>query len=69
MWTKELPKTPGLYWFYGKRFKQDKDDKLYFVRTSEIKNGFILVCEGVFMWESERGNGWFMAIDVPELPN
>jgi len=65
-WSKDLPQKEGFYWFFGEQFKGENPE-LRFVRVWKISNGFAYICEGVSMWESEMGRGFFKEVDLPVI--
>ena len=77
-WTKKFPDRSGHYWFYGYRFGKYFGDpekggtlnkpELCHVKVRECMNGFMVVADGHFMYESEIEQGHFMPIELPEFP-
>lgn len=64
-WSKQWPKEPGLYWFYGLRSfaTETWNPELYVVRAH--RRGPMIVIEGLFEIVC---NGWFQTIESPALP-
>lgn len=67
-WSKKFPTKVGMYWFYGYRFKGEKDKEFTLVKVNKISKGFMYSAEGHFMFESETGEGTFCKVVLPELP-
>jgi len=71
-WNKEYPTNPGMYWFYGYRWKGDKGrgikPSFYLVRAKQGNNCIVYVCEGVFFYNSEVGEGLFTEAILPDNP-
>ena len=67
-WTKEIPTEPGFYWFYGFRFKNDKEQRLLPARVIQISNGTSTLIDGHFGYQSEFGDFQFIKANTPELP-
>lgn len=66
-WNKDWPKTPGDYWFYGKRFDGDDIEFRHF-KVFNISNGTASVCEGNFIFKSEGATGHFQKMVFPTPP-
>jgi hypothetical protein len=62
----EFPKQVGWYWFYGYRWKSDKSVRLSCVRVRKVVNGFMYICDGQFMYESEGAEGKFFKAELPD---
>ena len=68
-WTKELPRAPGLYWFWGYRYKTSVEPEVGILQVFRIRSGFTYVMDGNFVFEDEMSSNFFiMPIDLPELP-
>lgn len=75
MWNNEFPERVGYYWFYGWRFGykkgfQDEYPKpeLHVVKVRRASNGFVYICSGNFMYESD-GVGFWKELPSPCLPD
>lgn len=73
MWTKEVPTTPGYYWFYGKIYgAMQKSDKMEIVRVQQagppekLWTGYIV--NGGFAYRNDFEGGFFQPLQVPEIP-
>jgi len=71
-WTNEFPTKPGWYWFYGYRWGRiscghEEKPELMTVKVSTIKNGFLYVADGQFMFESEVEDAHFKKLDEPTI--
>lgn len=68
-WTDNWPSISGFYWFYGKRFANDTDNRLFMSRVHRKDNGdCIYICDGNFLYKSEGAEGVWKPIEKPELP-
>jgi len=72
-WTKEWPTEPGWYWFCGWRgrwlFNRKTIPHLHTVKvTIAGDNRPIYICDGQFMYRDERPIGFFLPLEMPELP-
>ena len=73
-WSKKWPKKAGNYWFYGYRYGKEScgtpnDPELVFMKVRKISNGFMLIGNGQFMYESEVEEPHFQKAILPELPH
>ena len=64
-WNTEWPKTPGWYWFYG-HFKNN-DSRLIPVHVIQLRDGFMHVGDGCFLYPSEVEGVWQPLLE-PVLP-
>lgn len=69
-WTIEWPSEPGYYWFYGWAFTdRSRDPELHFVKVRGIAQGKLMyVTNGHFLFKQEGGEGYWMPVTLPELP-
>ena len=70
-WTKEWPKTPGSYWFYGWRFGswiKDHDPELSYVEVRKTMNSIAYITSGHLLYKSEGARGFWKKCELPELP-
>lgn len=69
-WQTEWPKTVGEWWFYGWQYgDKQSPPRLHLVRVRKIQNGFMIVGDGRFWYESEGAIGKWMKADMPKLPD
>jgi len=73
-WKRKFPKKAGFYWFYGVRFgntelSKNNKPKLMLVKVRKIRNGFMYIADGHFMYESEEKDYYFQKVEMPELPS
>jgi len=72
-WTTEFPTEEGLYWFYGYRYGKiscgsTNEPELSKVDVHVVKNGFMYIADGQFMYEGDVEQPHFQKITPPELP-
>ena len=72
-WTKQWPKKPGYFWFYGYRYGKvscstANDPELMFVKVRKISDGFMYMANGQFMYKSEVEDAHFQETILPKLP-
>jgi len=75
-WTREWPKKPGFYWFYGYRYgvgtiQFPNDPRLQTVHVGgPTGSGNMIYVDdaGSFMYKSEVKEGWFLPLDLPDPP-
>lgn len=69
-WTREMPTTPGLYWFYGRRFvggrSEDEKDDYYLLRLGP--NPATALLDGHLLFEFSPLEGWFCPATLPPPP-
>lgn len=69
-WSKEIPKEPGFYWFYGDPFSNNprpQDVKIYLIEIRITSSGHpFYICSGAFI--SNKNGLWQKAI-LPEIPS
>lgn len=73
MWTKKWPEEEGYYWFYGYRYGKEscghkRKPEYMVMRCRKISDGFILLGNGQFVYESEPEEAHFLKIELPEPP-
>lgn len=69
-WRSEFPTEPGVYWFWGHRFKGDEEERLLYVTVKSNSSGNIFViANDNFMFKSEVGKGLFAKINLDFLPS
>lgn len=67
-WSKEFPKEPGSYWFYGYGENLGTKEKIHYVEISLTRDGSTIgVSEGQFVYAEESFGRWQKAI-LPALP-
>lgn len=69
-WTREWPNKPGKYWFYGYLYgNKDFKKELCYVEVRKIAQGKLMFqTHGTVIYESEKHDGYFSEIDLPQLP-
>ena len=67
-WTSEWPTKDGWYWFYGRKYGEEKHS-FGTVRVRKISNGIMRVLDGQFMWKAEGHIGFFQPLDFPPIPD
>jgi hypothetical protein len=68
-WEQKLPGAPGLYWFYGYRYRGSETPVLKLLEVRKIRNGYSYVMDGNFLFESEMSHNFFCTpATPPELP-
>ena len=69
-WTKEWPTCSGYYWFYGWCFRdRHRKPELHFVKSRQLTKGTALVTNGHFLYKAEGGDGYWLPVVRPILPN
>lgn len=71
-WSKEWPKEPGFYWFYGFRFQNSKDPELQLARffaSGPDGRQLVGVDRSGFIYDSELGLRRWAKAETPELPD
>jgi hypothetical protein len=66
-WTTDWPTEPGWYWFYGKRYGEEKHS-IGTVEVFNVSNGVMRVLGGAFMYPQEGHVGVFQRIETPVVP-
>jgi len=65
-WSKELPTENGYYWFYGKVFCYEEENRLTIIRVRKVSNGFIYFYGSGGINEKEL-RGRFQRIKEPSI--
>lgn len=69
-WSPKWPVEPGYYWAYfpGRASRRRRSVRL--LEVWKLANGTAWVCDGTFVYPSERGSqgAMFMPAQVPEPP-
>lgn len=73
-WTKEWPKKPGMYWFYGYVFGKiscgsPSEPVLSLVTVNKTGTGCAYVMDGHFLYENQAECAHFHDVDAPPLPD
>lgn len=80
VWTEDWPKEEGDYWFYGYAYQREFEDtilnkngkrkqELNMIQVRKISNGFVVIRNGNFWYESEKGPGLFTRMITPNTQN
>ncbi|MHC4224516.1 MAG: hypothetical protein ACYSUN_11045 [Planctomycetota bacterium] len=70
-WNKEWPTTPGHYWFYGRRHKQEGEREIFFVEVAAAGENLqhrLYSCHGMFLYKSDGAKGLWMKAILPPIP-
>ena len=69
-WTREWPKQAGRYWFLGYDFGSGHDQpvRLHNVSVRKIRNGFMYICDGHFIYPGKAEGLWCKA-ELPPWPD
>ena len=66
VWSSDYPTEPGWYWFYGRKYGEDKHS-MGTVTVFSVQTGAVRVLDGQFMWEQDKHKGVFSRIDEPVI--
>lgn len=70
-WSSDIPVTPGIYWFYGWLYKQNKDKtppRFTVVEAWGTHNSVRLIAEGQFLRSADM-LGYFKHLYLPLPPS
>lgn len=66
-WTRKWPIIPGIYWFFGWCWKQDRGQaKSHLVQVRKVVNGCMYVTNGHFIYKAEGADGLWAKADIPK---
>lgn len=72
IWSREWPRVPGKYWFWGVRWTSFNKEtpKMHLVEVVLMgeKKTPAHVCEGAFLYEAEGARGWWTPAFLPNPP-
>jgi hypothetical protein len=67
-WSDTFPQEEGLYWFFGQDFGPKHEIiRLHTVKVNRVRNGYMYVCDGHFIYPSEAVGVW-LPMTLPEFP-
>lgn len=70
-WSKEWPKTPGLYWGHGyflSAKRGGREMKMLLVEAWQGRDHIACVSGGAFIYESESDDVMWMPAELPKEP-
>lgn len=69
-WSDEWPAAAGEYWLYGWIYKDEyvNPPKFHFVKVRKIRDGFMYVCEGQFVFKNDSAKGKWQPVVFPDPP-
>ena len=73
-WSRDWPQENGLFWFYGYRFRYDKDEGrapelcLVDIHETAQRGQFTYAAHGHFLYEAGEATGVWQKAVLPALP-
>lgn len=65
-WTRDWPDREGWYWFWGERFKGNRDDaELCAVKVVKFGNEITCIADGHFLYKGDVGECFFTIMHTP----